>query len=402
MRRILHLAVHDSRLFLMAKENFFFMFIMPVLFMVFFSVVLRGGGYEKVKVSLQVVNRDEGFLSGAFVRQLQGEHFDLQVLTQAQADTTDYVRRLLIPAGFTDSVLARRQVDLQFTKKSDSNIQYDAAAEVRLRQAQAGFLGALILWNHAAPDSAAPAAGALAPEVSAGEQERLLALIAEPSLVTVEPSHAGRGRPVPSGSGQSVPGMLAMFMLMIVMIGGSESLTREKHAGTLARLAATTCSRAEILAGKLLHLGLVGFVQALVLMAAGQAIGAIHLFGIEFTWGPNYWVVILFTIPYAFTVAGLTLFLGGIFRTTQQAESLAWLVGMVLAALGGCWWPLEVMPRAAQIAGAFFPTYWAMQALHGVVTFGRGLDAIALPSVVLIAYGLLFAWLGSRTMKVTG
>ena len=57
---------------------------------------------------------------------------------------------------------------------------------------------------------------------------------------------------------------------------------------------------------------------------------------------------------------------------------------------------------AAQIAGAFFPTYWAMQALHGVVTFGRGLDAIALPSLVLIAYGLLFGWLGSRTMKVSG
>lgn len=393
MRRALHLARHDSRLFLLARENFFFMFIMPVLFMVFFSVVLRGGGREDVMVSLQVVNEDDGFLSGAFVRQLQAEHFEVQVLTAAQADTTQYVRRLVIPAGFTGDILARRQVDLRFTKKSDSNIQYDAAAEVRLRQAQAAFLGALILWDEPALADSTP---------SIPSRERLAALLAEPRLVTVEARHAGRGRPVPTGGGQSVPGMLTMFVLMIVMIGGSETLTREKRAGTLGRLGSTVMSRGEILAGKLLHLVLVGFVQAAVLMAAGQLIGAVRLFGIEFTWGPQYWAVILFLVPFAFTVAGITLFLGGIFRTTQQAESLAWLAGMVLAALGGCWWPLEIMPRAAQILGMVFPTYWAMQALHAVVTFGRGIEGILLPSLVLTAYGLFFCWLGSRTMRVDG
>ena len=30
MRRILHLALHDTQLFILAKENFFFMFLMPV------------------------------------------------------------------------------------------------------------------------------------------------------------------------------------------------------------------------------------------------------------------------------------------------------------------------------------------------------------------------------------
>ncbi len=33
MRRVLHLAVHDTKLFIMEKENFFFMFGMPVMFM---------------------------------------------------------------------------------------------------------------------------------------------------------------------------------------------------------------------------------------------------------------------------------------------------------------------------------------------------------------------------------
>jgi len=393
MRRVWHLAVHDSRLFLAARENLFFMLVMPVMFMLFFSVVLRGSGPTDVSISLQVVNRDAGFLGEAFVGQLKSARFNVAAVAPDAADTTAYIRRLTIPEAFTDSVLAHRPVDVVLTKKSDSSLEYDAAAEVRLRQAQARFLGALARWNRGDPDD---------PDVSAADRKALLALIAEQPRITVAAEFAGRGRPVPSGAGQSIPGMLAMFMVMTVAIGGSESLTREKLGGTLARLATTTYSRGEILGGKLLHLVLVGMVQAMVLMAAGQAIGRLGLFGIDFSWGVRYWVVLVALVPYAFAVAGVTLLLGGLFRTTQQSESLAWLVGLVFAALGGCWWPLEIMPRGAQILGGFFPTFWAMKALHAVVTFGRGLDGVLLPMAVLAVFGAVFAWLGARTMKVAG
>jgi ABC-2 type transport system permease protein len=390
MSRVLHLALHDSRLFLMARESIFFMFIMPVMFMLFFSVVFTGNSPEDIKISLQVVDEDGGWLSEAFLDQLRGEKFELQILTRAEADTTGYIRRAVIPSGFTDKLLAGEQVELGFSKKSNSNVEYDAAADVRLHQAQVAFLGALVAWSQSATE-----------ELTPGRKDELLALIAEPRRVTVEKIHAGRGRPVPSGAGQSIPGMLTMFVVMTVLIGGSESLTREKLSGTLSRLASTPMSAGEILGGKLLHLGLVGLVQALVLMAAGEIIGRIGLFGIEFSWGPNFWAVILIAIPLAFTVAALALFFGGVFRTTQQAESLGWLIGMVFSALGGCWWPLEIMPDFARILGHFFPTYWAMKALHGVVTFGRGLEAIILPCFVLVLFGTVFTWLGVKTLRVT-
>ncbi len=390
MKRVLHLAVHDTKLFILERENIFFMFIMPVMFMLFFSVVLGGGGGPRdVSVSLQVVNEDKGFMGEIFLDQLRSEEFDITLLSHTEADTTDFIRRLVVPADFTAKVLVTEQVQLDFTKQSQSNIEYDAAADVRLHQAQVAFLGALIRWNH---PPGTPA--------TAEERERLKTLVEEPRRITVAQSFAGHGRPVASGAAQSVPGMLTMFMVMIVLIGGSESLTREKLHGTLSRLATTPLSRGEIIAGKLLNLGMVGFCQALVLMAAGEIIGLVNLFGIEFTWGPGWWIVVLFTIPFAFAVAGLTLFFGGLFRTTQQAESLGWLAGMVFSALGGCWWPLEIMPRTAQIIGYFFPTYWAMNALHGVVTFGRGIEAIVLPTIIVVGFGLLFAWLGARTIKL--
>ena len=149
MRRILHLAVHDTRLFILAKENFFFMFLMPVMFMLFFSTVLGGGGGPSdVKISLQVVNEDQGFMGDVFLEMLAGEQFDTTLLSADVADSTDYIRRLTIPADFTAKVLATEQVKLDFKKQSSSNIEYDAAADVRLHQAQVAFLGGLIRWEH--------------------------------------------------------------------------------------------------------------------------------------------------------------------------------------------------------------------------------------------------------------
>ena len=95
MSRVLHLVRHDSRLFLMRKENFFFMLGMPVLFMLFFSSVFRGGsGPETVKVSLSVVDEDHSFLSSGLVQQLQGEHFEVNTVTRARADSTELLRVL--------------------------------------------------------------------------------------------------------------------------------------------------------------------------------------------------------------------------------------------------------------------------------------------------------------------
>jgi ABC-2 type transport system permease protein len=396
MRRVLHLALHDTRLFVLARESLFFMFAMPVLFMLFFASVFGGGGPRSILVALPVVNDDTGWLGSAFVRQLEGEHFEVKILTAAAADSAQPPRLVRVPADFTARILAGDQVSLRVEKAARSDAEFDLAADVRLNRAQVGFLGNLIRW-----DGARASGGAMGTEIDPSARERLLALIAEPARVTVKSGVAGRGRPVPSGAGQSIPGMLAMFVVMTTLIGGAESLTREKHAGTLARLATTPFSRGEILGGKLLHLTLVAIIQALVLMAAGEAIGRFHVFGISFSWGADWLAVVLLLLPYGFAVGCLTLFVSGLFRTTQQAESLGWLAGMVMAALGGCWWPIEIMPPAVRAIAHAFPTFWAMQGLHGVITFGHGPLAVVRPAAILVLFGIGFGLLGRRTMRLS-
>jgi len=60
----------------------------------------------------------------------------------------------------------------------------------------------------------------------------------------------------------------------------------------------------------------------------------------------------------------------------------------VLAALGGCWWPIEIAPAWMQTLAVFLPTGWTMNALHALVNFGESSSSV-LPHVVALLTGAM-------------
>jgi ABC-type multidrug transport system permease subunit len=75
------------------------------------------------------------------------------------------------------------------------------------------------------------------------------------------------------------------------------------------------------------------------------------------------------------------------------------LTTMVLAALGGCWWPIEITPDWMQTLARLLPTGWAMDAMHKLINFGDP-AASALPHVATMAIGaLVVGWLGTKWFR---
>jgi ABC-type multidrug transport system permease subunit len=62
---------------------------------------------------------------------------------------------------------------------------------------------------------------------------------------------------------------------------------------------------------------------------------------------------------------------------------------MVMGALGGCWWPLEVVSDTMSTIGHFFPTAWTMDALHRLISFGGELSEITQELAVLAGFGVV-------------
>lgn len=398
MRQLLHVALFDLRQQVVDKSSIFFMFIMPMGFIVFFGFTMRNSPQDSVNIALPIVQGDDEFLAQAFVDQLQGESFNTEIYTPAEAasDSVELeVRWLDIPRGFSDSLVVAAKATLKFTKRPTSNVSYDAAADLNLHKAQVRFLGNLMRWE-LDPKLGRQGAAALSPV----EKGKFLSLVNDPPTVTLETSTAGRGRPVPTGMGQSIPGMVAMFVVMTVLIAGSEAITREKAEGTLRRLATTVLSPRDIFTGKLLGLAFLGLVQAGIIIVGTEIIARTGIIPSDFSWLQSLFAVVVLLVPYTLCVAAIGLFVSGLFRTTQQAESLAWLIGMVFAGLGGCWWPLEIVPPWLRTVGHLFPTAWAMDGLHGAITFGHGLQGVITPVIVLTIYAAIFMMLGMRTMRV--
>ena len=71
----------------------------------------------------------------------------------------------------------------------------------------------------------------------------------------------------------------------------------------------------------------------------------------------------------------------------------------VLAALGGCWWPIEITPAWMQQFAMALPTGWTMDALHKLISF-QSSPMTVLPNVaVLFGTALMAGWLARRRFQ---
>src|SRR5262249_5206583 len=88
------------------------------------------------------------------------------------------------------------------------------------------------------------------------------------------------------------------------------------------------------------------------------------------------------------TASAMGLLSGSIFSSAEAAAGIGIVLVLVMSALGGCWWPSEVVPGWLRLAGLAFPTAWTMRGLNELISWGGGLRDVLLPSGILMLFGL--------------
>ncbi len=162
----------------------------------------------------------------------------------------------------------------------------------------------------------------------------------------------------------------------------------ERSQGILRRLAATPLGAGSIVAGKAAARRSLGLFQATFAMIVGR-----WLFGVR--WGENRAAVVGFLVVYA----ALTAMLGMLGRSERQVVGLGVISWNVLAAVGGCWWRLEITPLWAQRPAWLTPTGWAMDALHRLVSFGQPPGAILRHFALSATAAFAAAWAAVRLFR---
>ena len=118
-----------------------------------------------------------------------------------------------------------------------------------------------------------------------------------------------------------------------------------------------------------------------------------------FDWGPDLPMIVVVMVGWGALCASLGLLLGNLARTEGQAIGIGVLTANVLAAIGGCWWPIEVTPDWVQGLQKLVPTGWTMDALHRLISFHAG-AASALPHVIaLFLAAVVVGWFAARRFR---
>lgn len=367
LRDAIFIASKDVKYMLRARETLFWVFVMPIVFFYFIGTITGGfapGVARKENVALKA-DASAGFLVEQIIRRLEENDYQI-VRPETDEEFADYTRQLVVPAGFTDSVLAGRPVTLQFTR-SGEGIGYDYD-QLRIQRATYTLLADLVALGEMG-DAATP--------------ENFAGLSEMPRALELEVKPAGKRRHIPIGFEQAIPGIMVMFTLMVMATSGSVMLLSERREGLLRRLAYTPISRLGVVLGKWAGKLALGVVQIGFAMLAGTVL-------FKMNWGPDLAAVITIMLVYGAMMAALGVVLGSVARTEGQAVAIGVIAANVLAALGGCWWPIEITPPWMQSLQMFLPTGWAMDALHKLISFAAGSASVA-PHVVgmLLATALL-------------
>lgn len=371
LRDALFIARADLRDALRQKETIVWTFVMPLVFFYFIGKVTGGfAESDDAKTPIAVAaGEDGGFLLQELERRLGERGFEVR----GADDRTK--RRLVVPAHLSADVLSAKPVRLAYTGSTNGlDGDYDA---MKVRRAAYTVLADLVAIS--ATNDAPGAAD-------------FEALARKPRALAVASTSAGRRVKPPAGFEQTVPGTMTMFTLIVLLTSGAVRLAIERKEGLLRRLASTPISRGEIVLGKWAsRLGL-GLVQVAVGLVAGSL-----LFGVK--WGPSLPMIGVVLLAWASLAASLSLLLGSLARTDAQAVAIGVLASNILAALGGCWWPIEITPPFLQHLARCLPTGWTMHALHELVSFGNGWRSAVPDALLLACFAVLAGWAASRRFR---
>jgi ABC-type multidrug transport system permease subunit len=380
VKNIIFIAWQDVRNQMRQGSTLLWVFLMPPIFFYFIGTVTGGfasglsGGQA---TPITVIAESPGFLQAQIDLRLEDNDFAAEWVEtlESSAEEEAPVRTLTFDPGLSAKVLAEEQVTASYETKANAlTRQFE---EIRIQRALYTALADIVI------------ADATEGPISA---EALIKLNNAPRVWQLDVSPAGERNEIPSGFEQAIPGILVMFTILVLLTSSGTMLVQERTQGLLRRLASAPISKAEVIAGKWDGRMVLAAIQISVALVVGT-----YLF--KMNWGPNLGMVMLVLVAWGGFCASAGLWLGTIAKTEAQAGGLGVLAANALAALGGCWWPIEVTPEWMQFVQKLLPTGWTMDALHKLISFQAGPQSVIPNIAMLVAAAAVFGWLAVRNFQ---
>ena len=392
MKKIFAIAWKDAVIRFASSSELLFFIILPLIFTFLLAGGSPSGNPTNNRTRLVVVDLADNSISQEIIAELEkstAAYPDVLTLEEAEdefdARRTDAV--LIIPADMNTASIQNGTAQLEFRQQPnnmDASIS-KRAVQTAIRRVSSAVNAANTALEEARTRGTFESAEAeqayfddalkLAKDMQADTPERITVIEgATPDDVEYDPR-------ANSSAGQLVT------WVFIPLFGISALFAYERQQGTLRRVLTTPTSKATFLLGTISGQVVMALIQMSLLILFG-------MFVLQLEWGQEPLALFVLLTCAALAAGAIGTAMGTFIKTESQASGLSIMAGMVMALLGGCWYPLELFPATAQTVVKILPTTWAMQGLLDLVLRGGGMADIALESAVLLGFATLFFAVG--------
>jgi ABC-2 type transport system permease protein len=394
---IIALAVKDWTQIARDRKSAIFLVLMPVLFTVIFGFAFATSESD-ARLPVGWIDDDPGGAFGDSLKRAleQSDTLRLIALDREQAEHAEksvnegkLAAVVIVPAGYSARLARGENAPLTMmavpgtpgTQTASSGVQ-SAAKRILSAQEMARISADQLGLNPMDDTARAAVTAQVLAEAEVAWRDPDLAVRVERGVVasTTQPK-------TPSGFAQSSPGMIVQFAVFS-LITSAMVLVLERNARTLQRMLTTPMSRVKIIAGNMLAMFGVVFLQTALLVLFGQ-----FLFGVNYFREPVG--MVLLTLALALWASSLGLLIGAGAKKEEQVVAASLIAMFVFAAMGGAWFPLEIAGSTFAAIGHLMPSAWAMDGLQNIVVRGLGLTSTLVPVGVLLAYAAAFLGLAA-------
>lgn len=401
LKHIWFYAQKDLKLFVGDRAAVFFFIIFPFMFIILFTFLFKGMGSEDQRLQLHLTTQEAaGGLSQQIIGAMETKDQSLLnpgdpvIIWDKDYDAAKQAVKeqqmggfIAFPADFTQGLMTDASVKLEvYVDASATNTRTALSGLAAAISSQIGTSKAVIhasidlmVKNGIIPndsDSIGKATQELMNKSLAGGVAG-----APATYLTYRMEKVGEVKAV-NASNFVIPGYLVMFVFFAAAVS-AQAIVQERQNHTMERLLASSVKKESILGGIYLGTAIKGLIQILIFWVLG-----ILIFKVDLGLAPA--AVIILSILMVLMSSAFALMLATLARTMRSAASLAVITSLLLAPLGGCWWPSFLYPDWLQTASKITPHAWATSGFNKLMLFGASFGDVVPSMVALLVFAVIF------------
>lgn len=330
--------------FIRDKVTLFFTFLFPLMFLVIFGLILRDVGADKTRIAVvgdgPIVSalRDSGAL--------ELESYNDEAAAVQKVKDGD------LPAAL---IIRGQQLDVRFA-------QSDQVKSATVLGIVNGFV-----------DKANLAATGQPPRFTFAAEK-----VEDASLKPIQ---------------YLTPGILSWGVAVSAVFGSALTLVSWRRKQVLRRIRLAPVSATSVLSSRILVSAGVALVQGAIFVG----IASLPVFGLKLA--GSWWLSIPLLLLGTIAFFALGMLVGAFAKTEEAASAAANIVVLPMAFLSGTFFPVDQAPAWLQTVSKIFPLRHMNDGMLDVLVRGKGIEALVVPSAILVGFALVVGFLASRVFK---